>query len=138
MFLSGLISLIFISSNLFAQNGLDKTRKELLGFIKRPAYSNQYPNISEDKSSIICMSDDGNEIISYHFNKYDRCNTEMYGRTCNNTNFKSNWDYFESYLKACGYEKSLDADNKYVDKRTRTVAHIERTGQFLIILFKKY
>ena len=138
IFLLGLVPLIFISNNLFSQSGLDKTRKELLTFIKRPAYANLYPNINKYDASIVCTSEDGHKIVSYHFNKYGRCNAETYGLLNNDKNYKSNWLLLENYLKACGYEKSIETDNKYEDTRTRTVAYIELSGEFLITLFKKY
>src|SRR5690606_34798270 len=102
-----------------------------LTFIKRPAYVKVFPLVETYDDSIVCMSEDLEDLVLYKFNQYDRCIGEVMSRRCNDYNFEPNMLYFREYLRATGFVKSYSADNEYVNERDRVVAYIERNSEWL-------
>ena len=134
--------LIFITflgySDLFAQSGLNKSKDELLSFIRRPAFASLYPEVTSDDNSVIVFSKDLKKGIFYRFNSYNRCNGEVMSERLDANNFESVLSYLKAYLKASNYEKDFESDNFYRNASYRISASIEKNDGWLNIVFKKY
>lgn len=125
-------------SDLFAQSGLNKSKDELNSFIRRPAFSSLYSEVSTDDNSITVFSKDLKKGVFYRFNSYNRCNGEVMAERLDGNNFESTLSFLKGYLKALNYEKDYNTENLYRNVNERITASIEKTDGWLNIVFKKY
>ncbi|TZF85813.1 hypothetical protein FW774_01710 (plasmid) [Pedobacter sp. BS3] len=133
-----LLIIIVASLNAYSQAGLNKSKEDLLNFIKRPAYADLYPEVTIADTSIVTFSSDFKKAEHYHLNAYKRCVMEVMSEKIEYNNYESIMSFFVRYLKACNYEPSLEIDNKYVNSSKRIIAYIEKNDEWLNIVFKKY
>jgi hypothetical protein len=135
-----LLFILFISfqSYSFAQSGLNKSKDELISFVKRPAFASLYPEVTIDDNSITVFSNDFKKGVFYRFNSYNRCNGEVMSERLSANNFESTLSYLKAYLKALNYEKDHNTENLYRNASERITASIEKNDGWLNIVFKKY
>lgn len=121
-----------------AQTGLNKDKDELLKFIKRPAYSFTYSEVTIDDNSITTFTKDYTRGIYYRFNSYNRCNGEVMSERLNATNYENTLSFLKGYLQAMNYVKDFNSENSYKNTYDRIIATIEQNDKWLNIVFKKY
>ncbi|WP_276360380.1 hypothetical protein [Daejeonella sp. H1SJ63] len=129
---------ILFQSYSFAQSGLNKSKDELISFIRRPAFASLYPEVTIDDNSIIVFSKDLKKGVFYNFNSFNRCNGEVMSERLNSNNFESTLSFLKAYLKLLNYEKDYNTENVYRNASERITASIEKNDGWLNIVFKKY